>query len=51
MDNTLHITGGDSAGASLAKAGLSGKVFVWHGISYDGPRLKCKPPVQRNCEA
>ena len=38
MDNTLHITGGDCAGESLAKAGLPGKVFVWHDILYDGPR-------------
>lgn len=38
MDNTLHITSGDSAGASLAKAGLRGEVFVWHDVLYDGPR-------------
>ena len=38
MDNTLHITSGDSAGGSLAKAGLPGRVFVWHDILYDGPR-------------
>jgi hypothetical protein len=35
---TLHITSGDIAGASLAKAGLSGEVLVWHDILYDGPR-------------
>jgi hypothetical protein len=39
MRNTaLHITSGDMAGASLAKAGLPGEVFVWHDILYDGPR-------------
>ncbi|MDD2236382.1 MAG: DUF1835 domain-containing protein [Kiritimatiellae bacterium] len=38
MENTLHITSGDSAGGSLAKAGLPGEVFVWHDIMYDGPR-------------
>ncbi|MGE4561163.1 MAG: DUF1835 domain-containing protein, partial [Desulfobulbus sp.] len=35
---TLHITSGDIAGGSLAKAGLPGEVFVWHDILYDGPR-------------
>ncbi len=34
----LHITSGDIAGASLARAGLPGEVFVWHDILYDGPR-------------
>jgi hypothetical protein len=38
MENVLHITSGDIAGGSLAKAGLSGEVFVWHDILYDGPR-------------
>jgi len=38
MEQILHITGGDMAGGSLAKAGLSGEVFVWHDILYDGPR-------------
>ncbi len=38
MENVLHITSGDMAGGSLAKAGLSGEVFVWHDILYDGPR-------------
>jgi hypothetical protein len=36
--NTLHITSGDVAGETLAKAGLRGEVFVWHDILYDGPR-------------
>ncbi len=35
---TFHITSGDIAGASLAKAGLPGEIFVWHDILYDGPR-------------
>ena len=35
----LHITSGDCAGASLAKAGLPGDVFVWHDLLYDGPRV------------
>ncbi|MBU1564721.1 MAG: DUF1835 domain-containing protein [Proteobacteria bacterium] len=34
----IHITSGDIAGGSLAKAGLPGEVFVWHDILYDGPR-------------
>ena len=34
----LHITSGDSAGGSLAKAGLPGEVFVWHDVVHDGPR-------------
>jgi hypothetical protein len=38
MENTLHITSGDSAGECLVKAGFSGEVFVWHDIMYDGPR-------------
>jgi len=38
MENVLHITSGDIAGGSLAKAGLSGEVLVWHDILYDGPR-------------
>lgn len=38
MVETLHITSGDSAGGSLVKSGLPGKVFVWHDILYDGPR-------------
>lgn len=36
--NPLHITSGDIAGGSLAKAGLPGEVFVWHDILYDGSR-------------
>ena len=38
MGKTLHITSGDCAGDSLAKSGISGEVFVWHDILYDGPR-------------
>ena len=38
MADILHITSGDSAGGSLAKAGLFGEIFVWHDILYDGPR-------------
>lgn len=38
MSSTLHITSGDCAGESLAKAGLPGEVFIWHDILYDGPR-------------
>ena len=38
MNSTLHITSGDIAGGSLMKAGLSGEVFVWHDVLYDGPR-------------
>lgn len=38
MNGTLHITSGDIAGGSLAKSGLSGEVFVWHDILYEGPR-------------
>jgi hypothetical protein len=38
MKGTLHITSGDCAGDSLAKSEISGEVFVWHDILYDGPR-------------
>lgn len=38
MDKTLHITSGDCAGRLLAESGLSGEVFVWHDVLYDGPR-------------
>ncbi len=38
MRKTLHITSGDIAGKSLREAGLTGEVFVWHDILYDGPR-------------
>ena len=38
MKNVLHITSGDSAGGSLSKSGVPGKVFIWHDILYDGPR-------------
>jgi Domain of unknown function (DUF1835) len=38
MSGIIHITSGDMAGGSLAKAGLPGEVFVWHDILYDGPR-------------
>jgi hypothetical protein len=38
MSKAFHITSGDIAGESLAKAGLPGEVFVWHDILYDGPR-------------
>jgi Domain of unknown function (DUF1835) len=38
MRKVFHITSGDIAGGSLAKAGLPGEVFVWHDILYDGPR-------------
>ena len=39
MRGAFHITSGDIAGGSLAKAGLPGEIFVWHDILYDGPRL------------
>jgi hypothetical protein len=35
----LHITSGDSAGVSLENSGVSGEVFVWRDILYDGPRM------------
>ncbi|MEJ2040774.1 MAG: hypothetical protein P8X55_17865, partial [Desulfosarcinaceae bacterium] len=38
MSKIFHVTSGDIAGGSLAKAGLPGEVFVWHDILYDGPR-------------
>ncbi|KAF0218962.1 MAG: hypothetical protein FD174_2478 [Geobacteraceae bacterium] len=38
MKRLLHITSGDMAGESLQKSGISGEVFVWHDILYDGPR-------------
>lgn len=39
MADIVHITSGDMAGGSLAKAGLPGEVFVWHDVLYDGPRV------------
>ena len=38
MSETFHITSGDIAGGRLAKSSISGDVFVWHDILYDGPR-------------
>jgi len=38
MKRSLHITSGDMAGESLKKSSISGEVFVWHDILYDGPR-------------
>ena len=38
MEKVIHVTSGDIAGKSLAKAGLPGEVFVWHDILYSGPR-------------
>jgi hypothetical protein len=38
MKSVLHITSGDLAGDRLAKSGISGEVFVWHDILYDGLR-------------
>lgn len=38
MNQTLHITSGDCAGDILAKSDITGEVFVWHDILYDGPR-------------
>lgn len=38
MSGTLHLTSGDIAGGNLAKSGISGEVFVWHDLLYDGPR-------------
>jgi hypothetical protein len=38
MKRLLHITSGDIAGENLKKSGISGEVFVWHDILYDGPR-------------
>ena len=38
MKQVLNITSGDIAGENLKKSGISGEVFVWHDILYDGPR-------------
>ena len=38
MNPILHITTGDIAGSSLVKSGISGEVFVWHDVLYDGFR-------------
>jgi hypothetical protein len=38
MPPLLHLTSGDCAGERLAKSGISGEVFVWHDLLYDGPR-------------
>lgn len=39
MNPILHITSGDIAGHALQESGIPGKVFVWHDILYDGPRI------------
>lgn len=51
MKKTLHITSGDIAGASLTKSGISGEVFVWHDILYDGPRRSPGLPDDDTLEA
>jgi hypothetical protein len=38
MKRVLHITSGDIAGENLKTSGVSGEIFVWHDILYDGPR-------------
>lgn len=38
MRTVLHITSGDMAGEALTRSGVSGEVFVWHDILYDGTR-------------
>lgn len=38
MKQVLHIIGGDVAGEKLKKSGVTGEVFVWHDVLYDGPR-------------
>lgn len=38
MKQILHITSGDIAGDSLRRSGITGEIFVWHDILYDGPR-------------
>lgn len=49
MKETLHIISGDIAGGSLAKSGISGEVFVWHDILYDGPRDPGWPEADTLC--
>jgi hypothetical protein len=38
MNSILHITSGDCAGSVLTKSGVSGEIFVWHDILYEGSR-------------
>lgn len=38
LNNTLHLTNGDSAGEILSQSSILGEVFVWHDILYDGSR-------------
>jgi hypothetical protein len=38
MKRFFHIAGGDIAGKCLRGSGISGEVFAWHDILYDGPR-------------
>lgn len=38
MEEVLHITSGDIAGANLEKSGVAGEILVWHDMLYDGPR-------------
>ena len=41
----MHITSGDIAGSRLAESSISGEVFVWHDILYDGPRNPGWPDI------
>jgi hypothetical protein len=50
VEKTLHLTSGDCAGELLTKSGISGEVFVWHDILYDGPRIPGWPDTA-NLEA
>jgi hypothetical protein len=38
MTARVHLTSGDRAGERLRDSGLSGEVFVWHDVLYDGRR-------------
>ncbi len=46
LKTALHITSGDIAGNSLEKSSISGNVFVWHDILYDGPRKPGWPDTE-----
>lgn len=46
MNPTLHLTSGDIAGDLLRKSDISGDVFVWHDILYDGRRNAGWPTEQ-----
>lgn len=50
MNDTLHITSGDSPAGSIAKAGIPGEILVWRDILYDGPIRRPGWPDEKTLE-